>query len=381
MLSRNLKHYIKEIKKGNSFFGEKHMHRVASWSFIIFLACMAVLFLMSFALIQAAICALIPIVYFSINRSLLQKEKYLTSYTVTHITILFLVLSLIILSGWDCSFDSYLFASITSSFYFTYINDTENKNRKKAFLPLMLSSFSLIVFFICWALCRLFANDYPLGFAPVSKPEWITIFYILNTILSFGIIVIFSYLFVWELESRQRVLADKNEQLDELAHKDTLTKLLNRRSMDQMIALRMNELKTTGRRFTMILGDIDDFKKVNDTYGHDAGDLVLAAVAKTISDTVRSNDSVCRWGGEEILILVDDPLDAASLAAERIRKNVEALKVPFEGKEISVTMTFGISESIPGFKIEHLIQQADDKLYYGKKHGKNQVVARLPQES
>ena len=150
--------------------------------------------------------------------------------------------------------------------------------------------------------------------------------------------------------------------------------------MDQMIALRMQELKTTGRRFTMILGDIDDFKRVNDTYGHDAGDLVLVSVANTIQNTVRSNDAVCRWGGEEILILVDDDLDSASLAAERIRKSIEQMEVAFEGKKIKVTMTFGIAESIPGYKIEHLIQQADDKLYYGKKHGKNQVVKKLEEK-
>ena len=377
----NIKHYITEIMNGNSFFDEKLIHRNAVLLFSLLHGLMAVMFLCAGAFVQAVLCALLPILYNALTTNLLKKERFMACYMVTHMEIIAVVIILILMSGWDCSFDSYLFASVTSSFYFTFINQNKTQKGVRAWMPLILATLSILTFFLCWILCRAFQGPFPNGFAPFKHLAWVDVFYVFNTIAAFGMIIMFSYLFVWELENRQKVLATQNEQLDELAHKDSLTKLLNRRSMDTMIAARMQELKTTGRRFTMILGDIDDFKKVNDTYGHDAGDLVLVSVANTITSTVRSHDAVCRWGGEEILILVDDPLDAASLAAERIRKNVETMEVDFKGQKIQVTMTFGIAESVPGYKIEHLIQQADDKLYYGKKHGKNQVVTTLEQKS
>ncbi len=373
----NLKHYITEIRNGNSFFDEKLIHRNAVLLFSALHALMAVFFLLAGAYIQFALCVMLPLTYTAVTASLIKQERYMACYMVTHAEILIAVVILILMSGWDCSFDTYLFASVTASFYFTFINQDKKKDPKMGWIPLILSSFSILTFFILWILCRTFYAAFPNGFAPFAHPVWIDILYIFNTIVSFGLIIVFSYLFVWELKNRQKVLTVQNEQLDELAHKDSLTRLLNRRSMDAIIAQRMQELKISGKRFTMILGDIDDFKRVNDTYGHDAGDMVLVAVANTISSTVRSNDAVCRWGGEEILVLVDDPMNSASMAAERIRKNIEQMEVDFEGKKIKVTMTFGISESIPGYKIEHLIQQADDKLYYGKKHGKNQVVTKL----
>jgi diguanylate cyclase (GGDEF)-like protein len=365
---------------GNSFFDEKLIHRNAVLLFSGLHIMMAVLFLLAGAYIQFILCLLFPLVYTAITTKLIKREKYLLCYMTTHTEIILIVITLILLSGWDCSFDTYLFASITASFYFTFNNNKSGKHTKHGWVPLILSTFSILTFFLCWILCRVFQESFPNGFAPFGRPKYVDVFYIFNTVFAFGLIIIFSYLFVWELENRQKVLASQNEKLDELAHKDSLTKLLNRRSMDQMIALRMQELKTSGKRFTMILCDIDDFKKVNDTYGHDAGDQVLVSVANTIQNSVRSNDEVCRWGGEEILILVNDPLDAASLAAERIRKNIESLTVDFHGQKIHITMTFGIAESFPGYRIEQLIRQADDKLYYGKKHGKNQVVTHLPKE-
>ncbi|MBR1472081.1 MAG: GGDEF domain-containing protein [Lachnospiraceae bacterium] len=334
---------------------------------------------------------LFPLAYTSIAFPLIEKKKLLETYITTHIEILILVFVTNVMIGYECGFNIYLFGSITASFYYTFMNQDkqsskeicENNGRgkkaktsKKVFLPLVLTSISIISFLVNYGISKFLP-----AFYPVTNPVWNTIFYTFNMIVVSAIILTFSYLFVWELENRQRVLATQNERLDELAHKDPLTHLLNRRSMDQMIVQRMEQLKTSGKRFTMILGDIDDFKKVNDTYGHDAGDMVLVAVADTIMHTVRSDDAVCRWGGEEILILVHDPLETASIAAERIRQNVEKIEVPFEDKKISITMTFGIAESIPGYRIEHLVQQADDKLYYGKKHGKNQLVANLPEEN
>ena len=125
----------------------------------------------------------------------------------------------------------------------------------------------------------------------------------------------------------------------------------------------------------MIIGDIDDFKKVNDTYGHNIGDDVLVNVAEIITSQIPEDAYVCRWGGEEILILIHDPAQTAVSIAEKIRNKIAESITQTEDIPIHITMTFGIAEYIPGLSITKLISVADDNLYKGKKDGKNRVVA------
>ena len=127
------------------------------------------------------------------------------------------------------------------------------------------------------------------------------------------------------------------------------------------------------------MSDIDFFKKINDTYGHDCGDVALTEVAEILRTCVRDGDTVCRWGGEEFLLLVKGNRDVAITVAERIRTRIENNVVEYEGAEIRFTMTLGISTYVPGYSLESLLVQADENLYYGKEHGRNQVVSRKPQ--
>ena len=101
-------------------------------------------------------------------------------------------------------------------------------------------------------------------------------------------------------------------------------------------------------------------------------------VADTISSQMRDGDFVCRWGGEEILILVNGNIEAAKSLAERILAKICQNVVTHENKNIKVTMTFGVAQANESFRIEDFIQQADNRLYYGKTHGKCQVVAEIP---
>ncbi|MBR0485617.1 MAG: GGDEF domain-containing protein [Oscillospiraceae bacterium] len=170
------------------------------------------------------------------------------------------------------------------------------------------------------------------------------------------------------------------EELEKYVCYDTLTHLLNRRSMDDYLQKAYQEANHGGTDFCLLMMDIDDFKKVNDTYGHDCGDEVLRYVANTVSAGVRKDDSVFRWGGEEILVLMRSEKTQASLSAERIRRKIEQDTVSYRGKEnVSVTITIGISSYRNGITIQQMMDEADQNLYYGKKHGKNQVVSRIPQ--
>ena len=167
--------------------------------------------------------------------------------------------------------------------------------------------------------------------------------------------------------------------LEQYANRDTLTNLLNRRSMGELLK-RACEQAAAGRgTFCLLMLDIDDFKAVNDTYGHDCGDEVLRSVANTITCNVKKSDSVFRWGGEEILILLTTDEEKAIAAGERIRRSVESDRVYYRNEtEVAVTVTIGVAPYRAGASVQELMDEADARLYWGKRHGKNQVVSALP---
>ena len=171
------------------------------------------------------------------------------------------------------------------------------------------------------------------------------------------------------------------EELEKYVNYDTLTHLLNRRSMDNYLQAAKRHAETGKTTFCLMLMDIDDFKKVNDTYGHDCGDEVLKYVAGVVSTGVRKNDNVFRWGGEEILVLLNTDEEKAIAVAERIRQDIEKDAVNYRGEvSVNVTVTIGISSYKGSTSIQDMMDDADAKLYYGKRHGKNQVVSRLPKD-
>ena len=126
---------------------------------------------------------------------------------------------------------------------------------------------------------------------------------------------------------------------------------------------------------SIIMCDIDHFKRVNDTYGHNAGDAVLEHVANILKDCVRESDTVYRWGGEEFIIfLAKANLDQSAMVAERMRKRIEDSTCTFEGTDIKITMSFGCSEMTPDISVEENIKIADTRLYIAKETGRNQVI-------
>ncbi|MBQ1733530.1 MAG: diguanylate cyclase, partial [Lachnospiraceae bacterium] len=293
----------------------------------------------------------------------------MTVYFIMILGIIIFTIFCNLVIGWESGYSVQFFSAISGSFYFPFVI----KSEKRKSLSLTFCVTLLLSYILSYILSQMLAPIAPLS------PTWTRVFFIMNVVISFSIIIMLSYMFVWELLNKQKILAMQNDQLDELAHKDPLTHLLNRRSMNEKMTLRMEQLKLTGKRFTLVLGDIDDFKKVNDNYGHDAGDIVLITVSDIIRQNVGGGGIVCRWGGEEILMILNESLESATEVTDRIRKRIDENIVNHEGNQIHVSMTFGVAESIPGIKIEHLIQQADDRLYYGKKHGKNQVVTSIPE--
>ncbi len=362
----NLRHYIDSIRQGESYFTLERKFIIITYmlSAIHFMTC--VIFALIPLITLAVINGCLGIFYVTVIRNLVKQHKYSLAFYISMLEVLVISFFETFCLGLASGFILYSISMISAIFYFTFVIDDF---KKKDIIPLAFSLLCVASYGVSYPLMQVMEPVYIL-----EGSYWIHILHIFNALMTFAVLVLFSFLFIWEIEANQGKLASQNKQLHEMAHKDPLTHLMNRRNMNQILQQNMEQLKRTGKRFSLILGDIDDFKKVNDTYGHDAGDYVLVTVSKIISDSVREEDAVCRWGGEEILILVHDSLNLAANAAERIRKNIADYHFNYEGQDINVTMTFGVSESIPGYRVEDLVQQADEHLYTGKKSGKNIVV-------
>ena len=178
------------------------------------------------------------------------------------------------------------------------------------------------------------------------------------------------------IETKNSQLKEMMSQLEIASKTDPLTGLYNRRHIMSKIEDEFIRFKRNMRRFCICICDIDYFKKINDTYGHDCGDYVLKMVSKILKETVREQDLVARWGGEEFLLfLPETELEGAKVFAERMREKVEQKIFEYNNIKVSITMTFGLSVFDKGLSIDKLIQKADKAMYDGKNKGRNLVVA------
>lgn len=172
-------------------------------------------------------------------------------------------------------------------------------------------------------------------------------------------------------------LARSRAELTELARRDALTGLGNRRSLDDDLRTLHARSQRYGRSYCVAMCDVDRFKVYNDTYGHQAGDQALAAVARRISAEVRTGDGVYRYGGEELaLVLPEQTLESGVVALERVRAVVEQLAIPHVGGPGGVlTLSAGIAAYRPGDDTtpQELLKQADGALYQAKAGGRNRV--------
>ena len=173
-------------------------------------------------------------------------------------------------------------------------------------------------------------------------------------------------------------LRENLDQTMELAVIDALTGLNNRRYLDNHLKILFNRAATRERPLSVCLTDIDRFKHVNDTYGHDAGDEVLREFATRLRSTVRGADLACRYGGEEfVVVMPDTPMEMAASVAERLRFIIE--DKPFvlrSGRELHLTASLGIATNTSSIETpEQLMRQADRAMYEAKSAGRNRVVA------
>ena len=188
-----------------------------------------------------------------------------------------------------------------------------------------------------------------------------------------------------EIKSNQLAVAQlrMNEELEQAKKAvlvDPLTRLWNRAGADEFLARQHQVAVQRHEKFCIGMIDIDFFKKINDTYGHAAGDEVLREVAKRILRSIRSSDFACRMGGEEFLLVISDPLAKDALAiAERVRETVRSTPVTVDGKEIPVTISMGLAYFDPAARVacKEVIRLADEGLYQAKQTGRDRIVSHI----
>ncbi|MDP8220326.1 MAG: diguanylate cyclase [Candidatus Stygibacter frigidus] len=165
------------------------------------------------------------------------------------------------------------------------------------------------------------------------------------------------------------------KEMEKLARIDPLTQISNRRDVEIRLNYEMTRYERHHNPFSLAIADIDDFKKFNDTYGHDMGDYVLKEIAKLMKETIRAQDILGRWGGEEfILIFPETDSVGGNIISDRVRTIIEQHNFDFKGVSVSVTITTGLSVYRQGEVLDETIKRADNALYQGKNCGKNCII-------
>ncbi|MFO8007824.1 MAG: diguanylate cyclase [Candidatus Brocadiia bacterium] len=172
-----------------------------------------------------------------------------------------------------------------------------------------------------------------------------------------------------ERRALERERTEMVEKLAELSVTDELTGIANRRSLQRKMEDEVCRSTRTGRPFSLLMVDLDHFKDVNDTHGHQAGDRVLQACARTLSRSVRNTDVVARYGGEEFcVVLTETALSGAHDAAKKLRRRIASLPEPVP------TVSIGAAAWEPGVCAEEIVRRADKAMYRAKRAGRNQVA-------
>lgn len=308
--------------------------------------------------------------YFNIGSSIFYIGMYVLSkkgysyfaFALTHIEIVIYTIIGTICLGWESGF-SYLMLCFLGT-----IQVAEFKNAHTKYIALAIE---IMLFFALKIYCMyneaIYINEVTSNFINAMFLFNVSIYIV--EVLFFAIYNAKTTLWL------QRKLFEQNETLNKIAKVDQLTKLHNRRSMDELLEKTYNDSLANGENFSIAICDIDDFKHVNDTYGHQCGDFILYKVACIIAANIRELDIACRWGGEELLIIYPSTdIKSAVSQTEKIRKAIEDSIFSYKNNELKITVTFGVCNSDGIETIDSLITEADRRLYEGKKNSKNCVI-------
>lgn len=271
----------------------------------------------------------------------------------------FMIVSIIFL-GWELGFQHYCLSFTVAIFFCDfYLNKTKSVSRK----TVVMGAFNLLLYLGL----RIWTYYYPYVYSCGNEKVERGIF-IANSVLTFYFIIMYMFIYsnaVTKLENELRYTAER----------DPLTGLYNRRKMIQRLTAAIESPKSG--KLAVAMFDVDFFKNINDTYGHDAGDEVLKKLAEILGKHNSDNDryAVCRWGGEEFLAMYihDSPREKVIEEFEAVRREIENAEILYEDKKIRITITIGLAFCTEGASFEELLRKVDLLLYEGKEAGRNRV--------
>lgn len=207
--------------------------------------------------------------------------------------------------------------------------------------------------------------------AEQKKQKKLYLYYIIISVVIVILLLSLTIVYI----SKYRMKQKHTVELEKIAKTDPLTQLPNRRAVMEKINYEIVRFRRSNDPFTIVISDIDNFKKVNDSYGHDAGDKVLVSLSKLMLKTIRKQDICARWGGEEFLFLLPGTdSEGGEIITEKIRDKIENKVIKFKDISLPITMTFGFCTFTKDLTIDECITNADKALYEGKKKGKNCII-------
>ncbi len=362
VVSGYLKKAVQLINKDIPYEDESKQVCVTIRVFELVLLVNFVLFELASLIFWSGSWMLLAVPWIILSAGCLVGTYYLRTRTAFH---LFSVVNLLWVAvtvwyfGWNVGVQHFLFPILLMSFFATYSNF-----RGKLVYTVLLFLMRLAMFLYT----RTAQPVYPLG------KDIETCFQIFNMLCIYTIMFYNCWTLSQTTKEVEEKLAFYNKRLHQEARTDALTGLWNRRSMMEYLE---SHIKAGSEEFFAVaIGDIDFFKKVNDTRGHNCGDEVLRQLGRLFSDYMNEKGVVCRWGGEEFFFVFPGNGDDCHFNIEQLRSKIQNMVItdPTTKEMFSVTMTFGVEEYDFSCSVTELIRRADDKLYIGKDQGRNRTI-------
>ncbi len=337
--------------------GAKNMARFISASFLLIHVSMLVIFLRC-GVTPMAVFNLGSIAFYLFSFALIQKEMLGLYTDLVYAEVVAHMSCAVLLTGWDSDFQVAIVGMNAFVFFSEYLERYLDIRHAHALPLCVIGTFSYL------GTCAVSA----LRPAPYAITSTMSLFLRLAWgAIVFAVSAMVLQAFVREANKSEKALSRR------LMH-DKLTGLPNRYYVTDYL----DKLSRDGKldKYWIALADIDDFKRVNDTYGHNCGDLVLENVAQMLRESLK-DAKVCRWGGEEFLAIgpIGDGVEAQLELLDRARKTVAGRRLWYDEHRVGVTITMGFAAYEKGYTTSEWINAADEKLYVGKQSGKNQVVA------
>lgn len=331
----------------------------------LFLLLMHTVLLVAFVLVKAYVMAYLnvfSVIFYSLSFITIKRNKYYIYVTTSYLEIWLHVTMAVISIGWDAGFEIYCFLLVPLVFLSLYIGVTSQYNTIPAWIA---SIIDILTYFIL----RLYTYGHEAIYADILTSQAIACFYYFNLAIVFcGMVVTMRFFAMYALRSER--------ELHNMAEFDELTGLYNRRYIRGVLDEVYKEYVEEDKSFSVAITDLDDFKLINDTFGHDAGDLVLKIVASYFKELAPYNACVARWGGEEFIIVFreNSSYELCCEYMENIRTKIFSSPVEYDDNSITITLTCGVASFDEGMTITDIIRKADSRLYDGKSMGKNIVV-------